>query len=285
MNDPFSWIVGRMDALTNKEKRIASYILMNRDNVRYLTETEIEENCGVSRTSITRFLRALDYSSFRSLKHDLEIATCYETIPAARKKSAGELVLDHWNMEEYLKQLFSEAGGIIKECEMLLDRRELLKIIRLMTCADHIWFYGTGIFEEWLPTMVEEFTRVSNKFEEVRTMTKLKTRIVNANERDLFFIVDYDGTDRELCAAAGGAKSRKAAVVSITRFDSAPLTDLCRASLRCCGRKEGRTDVNLPVLGSVQYLLGTLLQCYARFNPNECQKYGKLNLIPWRKSV
>ena len=106
-------------------------------------------------------------------------------------------------MEEYLKQLFSEAGGIIKECEMLLDRRELLKIIRLMTCADHIWFYGTGIFEEWLPTMVEEFTRVSNKFEEVRTMTKLKTRIVNANERDLFFIVDYDGTDRELCAAAG----------------------------------------------------------------------------------
>ena len=77
MNDPFSWIVGRMDALTNKEKRIASYILMNRDNVRYLTETEIEENCGVSRTSITRFLRALDYSSFRSLKHDLEIATCY----------------------------------------------------------------------------------------------------------------------------------------------------------------------------------------------------------------
>lgn len=282
MRDPVNLINSRMDSFTVNGKKIARYILLNRDNIRDMTQLEIENKCGVGRTSFRNFLAALNYSSFHCLKMDIELVNHRETIPAVKMPASSELVLDHRGMDKYLKQLFAETDELVKECETNLNGKEMENIVRLMTRADRIWFYGTDIFEEWLPTMVEEFTRFSSKFEYVRSLTKLKTRVMNADDGDLFFLVDYGGSDRDLRIAARGARFRNAMVAAITHYEDTPLTAQCMAKLYCCEQKEGHTDINLPVLASVQYLLSLLLKCYARFNPGECQIYGKVNLIPTR---
>ena len=61
-------IRGRMNYLTNTERKIANYVLENYDQVLNSNITELAENAKVSDASVVRFCRSLGYKGYQDFK-------------------------------------------------------------------------------------------------------------------------------------------------------------------------------------------------------------------------
>lgn len=266
--------------LTAKERIIADYLLLHAHEARYLTESEIEQSCKVSRNTVTRFVRSFHYRSFACFRDDLELSALCSSQPTARDWNHRETFLNHRSMDQYLQCAKREQSQDMQEAEYLLDTRQMEEVIFLMGRAEHIWFYGEDPFSDLMPTVAEEFSRFSRKFEFCRSITKLHNLIMDAGEKDLFLIFDYKGSSEALCRVAKAAKSRRAHVVVVTRYETSPLCQLSHAHLLLCGQRARSLELNLPVLNSLHFLMNMLLKCYAAFNYGECQRYGIGNMNP-----
>ena len=58
-------------SLTKTEKIIADYLLDNLNTIGFSSVKEVSLNCGVSDTSIIRFLRELGYEGYTDFKKEL----------------------------------------------------------------------------------------------------------------------------------------------------------------------------------------------------------------------
>jgi DNA-binding MurR/RpiR family transcriptional regulator len=71
-NNPLSERITRYYAeLTESYRRIADYLQLNPDKVLMMSTAEIAEDCGVSKTSVSRFIRKLGYEDHTELRQEL----------------------------------------------------------------------------------------------------------------------------------------------------------------------------------------------------------------------
>ena len=59
--------------LTKAEKKIADFILENKENVIYMSITELANACEVGETSVYRFCRTLEFGGYQEFKMELSL--------------------------------------------------------------------------------------------------------------------------------------------------------------------------------------------------------------------
>lgn len=71
-NHPLSERITRYyHELTDSYRRIADYLQLNPEKVLMMSTSEIAEECGVSKTSVSRFIRKLGYDDHNALRNEL----------------------------------------------------------------------------------------------------------------------------------------------------------------------------------------------------------------------
>lgn len=258
---------------TKAEKKVADYCLAHRDEIPYLSITELADACEVGDTSVYRFCRTLKLEGYQEFKmkfslsqnaadHSEEAVSDYETSTTAFDALAKKVMNSHKNA--------------IEETYHLLNLSTFEKVLDLLENAERIYFFGVGDSLLVAEEARNRFLRITTK---VNCITDPHMQAVAASlstEKDLIFLISYSGSTRDNIQTAKLAKERGAKVVCISHFQKSPLTAYCDAVL-LCGSKEGPLNRGSMSAKSAQlYLIDLLYQSMYERNPEECFKNNEL---------
>lgn len=250
--------------LTKAEKKVADYCLSHRDEIPYLSITDLADACEVGDTSVYRFCRTLKLEGYQEFKMKFSLSQNASNTITSVNINASDAVSDI-----LAQKVLASHVSAIEETYQLLNSVELERVLDMLEQAEHVYFFGVGDSLLAAEEARNKFLRITQK---VNCITDPHMQAVTASltgEKDLVFLISYSGATRDNVQTAKIAKEKGAKVVCISHFQKSPLTAYCDAVL-LCGSKEGPLDRgSMSAKAGQLYLIDLLYQSYYERNPEK----------------
>ena len=136
-------IRGRMNYLTNTERKIANYVLENYDQVLNSNITELAENAKVSDASVVRFCRSLGYKGYQ----DFKINAAKDVLP--REKHLNPILEESDSPDVICRKIFNLEISVLERTLASLNMREVEKAAQLIFHGKRVVFFGSGGSSWW----------------------------------------------------------------------------------------------------------------------------------------
>ena len=258
---------------TKAEKKVADYCLAHRDEILYLSITELADACEVGDTSVYRFCRTLKLEGYQEFKMKFSLS---QNTADHSEEAVSEFETSTTAFDAFAKKIMNSHKNAIEETYHLLNPSTFESVLDLLESAEHIYFFGVGDSLLVAEEARNRFLRLTTK---VNCITDPHMQAVAASlstEKDLIFLISYSGSTKDNIQIAKLAKERGAKVVCISHFQKSPLTAYCDAVL-LCGSKEGPLNRGSMSAKSAQlYLIDLLYQSMYERNPEESFKNNEL---------
>lgn len=258
---------------TKAEKKVADYCLAHRDEIPYLSITELADACEVGDTSVYRFCRTLKLEGYQEFKMKFSLS---QNTADHSEEAVSEFETSTTAFDAFAKKIMNSHKNAIEETYHLLNPSTFERVLDLLESAEHIYFFGVGDSLLVAEEARNRFLRLTTK---VNCITDPHMQAVAASlstEKDLIFLISYSGSTKDNIQIAKLAKERGAKVVCISHFQKSPLTAYCDAVL-LCGSKEGPLNRGSMSAKSAQlYLIDLLYQSMYERNPEESFKNNEL---------
>ena len=252
---------------TRAEKKVADYCLQHREEVPFLSITDLADACNVGDTSVYRFCRTLGLDGYQEFK--MKLSLCQGT--ASMESRVLRVHDSEADPMDVMAQKVLEAHiSAIRETGMLLNKAALEKTLTLMEQAGRIYFFGIGDSLLAAEEARNKFLRITSKVCCISDPHMQAVAASLATQTDLFFIISYSGSTKDNIQVARLARKAGAKVVCISHFQKSPLTVCCDAVL-LCGAKQGPLDGgSMSAKMGQLFLIDLLYQGYYERNMDEC---------------
>src|SRR5690625_3945168 len=266
--DIFSLIHSRYYSFTNTEKKVADYILEHKNEVVYMSITDLAETCHVGESSIFRFCKTLKLRGYQELKIALAHYTSVEDeMPQLSSKITMQDTID-----ELSSKMLTATINALTETDNLIHTNDVSKVVDEIIKAERIHFFGVGASLLTALEAKNKFMRITNKTECSLDshLQAMSASLITKNE--IAIIISYSGSTKDTIEVAKIAKDRGAKIIAITRFSKSPLTSYADITL-LCGANEGPLQGgSLTAKMSQLYLLDLLYAEYFKRTNNESSK-------------
>lgn len=198
--------------LTDREKLIADYLLVENSEIIDMSAKEIAEETNTSAPTVVRFAKKLGFSSLNEMKIKLSISS-------KEKNSSREFeYLDKdLSTKSIVNGVKSSIHSIIDETVDLIDEEQLDKAINLLTNAKTIYIYSVGVSGLVGLDFYYKLSRI-NKRCVAHTDTHLQlTSSVLMEKEDVAVVISYSGETKETLLCAKNAKEKNVPVIAITK--------------------------------------------------------------------
>jgi DNA-binding MurR/RpiR family transcriptional regulator len=232
--DILALIHSKYNNFTNTEKKVADYILLNTNNVIYMSITDLAEACGVGESSVFRFCKTLRLRGYQEFK----IALAHNTTLGDEMPQLSSQVTMDDTVDELSSKMLAANINSLTETHNLIVSNDVGEAVDLIIKAERVHFFGVG---SSLMTALEaknKFMRITNKTE---CSIDSHLQIMSASlmtEADVAVLISYSGSTKDTIEVAKVAKERGAKIIAITRFSKSPLTSFADITL-LCGANEG----------------------------------------------
>lgn len=241
--------------LTKAEKKVADYIIANKERVLYMSITDLANACNVGDTSVYRFCRTMDFQGYQEFKMQLSLYLASED----HAESSNEPT----KLEEQVMQGHVQA---IEESHQLLDQKMLLALIERMENARKIYFFGAGDSLITAQDAWNRFLRITDKVNLITDPHMQAMAISLAKPDDLIILVSYSGATKDIVHIAKKAKENKVQVACITHFKQSPLMAYTDAYLLCGAKESPLEGGSFAVKMGQLYIIDLLYQTYYQRN-------------------
>jgi len=234
--DVFDRISTLYNSFTKSEKRLADYILKERDQIMFMSITELAEKSKVGESGIFRFCKNLGLKGYQEFKISVAQSLNSEENDTTRNIDTEILLND--SLEVLAGKVKQTNISALDQTYNLLDYEDLDKAVEKIIAAERIRFFGIG---SSLITAMEgqnKFLRVTNKAEVIIDSHFQVMTAAQMNEREVAIIISYSGQTKDSIEVARMAKESGAFVIAITRFSKSPMTAYADVTL-LCGANEG----------------------------------------------
>lgn len=212
---------------TQSERKIAKYILENRQDVITLSTQEIGILTDTSPASVVRFSRTLGYEGFQDLK--LEIA---KTQNQDEEKIIDDIIEEGDSIEEVVQKVANQGINTINNTVALLNIKDFEMAINEIKKAKNIYLFGVGASAIVAMDLQHKLLRI-NKIAVFHPDANIQLAMsVHANKGDLVIGISYRGRSKDVNNSIRRAKENGASCLSITKYGNNPLADLCDINLR-----------------------------------------------------
>ena len=217
--------------LTATEKKVADYVLVNHDQVQFMSITQLAEECGTAEATVSRFCRSLKLKGFNAFK--LEIA---------KHTAAGHTVQAQTPTEDTMegryagiKQLAEEA---ISQTLELAEPAGVDKAVSMLESAPHVMCIGSGGSMIMASECAHLFSTVTGKFYAVSDSHTQMSATATMGTDDVIMLFSYSGATTSGLQVLELAKARGIRTILVTRFRKSPAAKLADVVL-LCGSNEG----------------------------------------------
>lgn len=254
--------------LTRTEKKIADFVMKEAERVLFMSITELADNCGVAEASVHRFCRALKIKGYQEFKMRLSLSLNKDSQPASNGESTkkgkgliGGILQNHINA--------------IRETNELLDEKEVIKTVNMMSEAKNIVFVGVGNSMITAAEAYGRFLHITPKVYYVKDNHMQSMRAATASKDDMFIFFSYSGDTTDNINIAKLAKSYGAKVTVISRYPKSPLTKEADSILICGSKESPLEGGSMGAKMSQLHIIDVLFQYYYQHNLEESRRNNK----------
>ncbi|MCI6277161.1 MAG: MurR/RpiR family transcriptional regulator [Clostridium sp.] len=216
-----------LEDFTQSERKIAKYILENRQDVITLSAQEIGALTETSPASVVRFSRTLGYEGFQELK--LEIA---KTQNQDEEKIIDDIIEKGDTIEEVVQKVANQGINTINNTVSLLNIEDFERAIEEIKKAKNIYLFGVGASAIVAMDLQHKLLRI-NKIAIFHLDANIQLAMsVHAKKGDLAIGISYRGRSKDVNNSMRKAKENGAVCISITKYGNNLLADLCDINLR-----------------------------------------------------
>ena len=232
--------------------KTAQYFINNLENLKFLRLEQIAKNCGTSKATITRFVKALGFSSFYDFK-----MTVAQYTPKQKHKSSSAYVLgdisDNDSFEDIVAKIRSESINTIDVTINLLDFHEIKKAITAISSAKTINIYATGNSTVAAKHAYLRFYRIGKKCNLYTDPSEMAVSASLLGKDDVAIGVSYSGKTEPVIKAIRYAKEAGATTISITGPFNTYMVK--KADIKICTVKIENDDFQISSFSRLSHMI------------------------------
>ncbi|WP_031536815.1 MULTISPECIES: MurR/RpiR family transcriptional regulator [unclassified Bacillus (in: firmicutes)] len=203
--------------LSEKEKKIADYILENPEKIIHSTINELAEDLGVADATVFRFCKRIGFKGYQAMK----IALASEVIEPIQQ--IHEEISENDSVKTVTEKVFKSNVRTLENTLEILNGHSIQKAVELLLHAKRVEFYGTGgsaviamdAFHKFVRTGIKAFSFIDSHFQ-LMSSSQL-------SEQDVAVIISHSGTNKDTISIMKTAKSNGAKTIGITGYPRSPI--------------------------------------------------------------
>ncbi len=212
----------KYNTLTPVEKKIAEYILAERDRVISMSVAEFAEDAGVVKSAIIRCCKTLGFDGYSSLK----LALAME-LSKNKQLNFVPYVDKNDSVQSILEKVFSANVKTLHDTAEEIDISAVEKAVELIDSANVIYIYGIGTSAVIAADFQYRLTQVGYTAICFTDVPSMKVSTLNIKNGDLAFGVSNSGQTTATTDALALAKEMGAKTACITSFPDSLITKIC----------------------------------------------------------
>ena len=200
------------ESFTEREKRIADYLLNDNNDIIEMSAKEIGDATNTSAPTVVRFSKKLGFSSLNEMKIKLSISLSN----SKNKEEFEYLDIDLIN-KSIISGVKQSINTIIDETVNLISECELDNAIDLLSKAKNIYVFSVGVSNLVGLDLYYKMSRI-NKRCIAHSDTHLQiTSSALMEEGDVAVAISYSGDTKEVILCAENAKKNNIPLIVITK--------------------------------------------------------------------
>ena len=250
--------------LTATEKRVADYVLAQPEQVKFMSITQLADECGTADATISRFCRSLKLKGFNAFKIEL-----------ARHATAAAAPAENHDTDTLIGRV-REAGkqsvAAISQTLDLVEPRQVERAVEMIEKAPRVVCFGSGGSMLLANIFANLFSVVTCKFQAVYDSHMQISTVATMEKEDIIVLFSYSGATNTGLQLLELAKQRGIRSILITRFNKSPAASLADVVLRC-GSNEGPFQFgSVPAKVAQLMVMDVLFQEYCCRNRESCEE-------------
>ena len=246
--DVFTKINREYYQLTGAEKKIADYMLLQRQECQYMSISEMAEMAGVAEATVSRFCRRLGYKGYSAFK--LAVAGS-SSAQRPMNPLYGEIQAED-SVGDMCQKIYAADVDAITQTLALINPAAITIAADLLLAADRVLCMGLGGSMVIAQEAAHLFSTAKPNFFAVEDSHFQAIRCALLTERDVVIYFSYSGSTRDIVDVMKIAQERGAKTILVTRFPKSPGA-ACADVVLECGAREGPLQ-----MGSVAARMGQL---------------------------
>ncbi|MBV7391666.1 MurR/RpiR family transcriptional regulator [Enterococcus sp. ALS3] len=249
--------------LSPTEKKIADYLLDQRDSAAQLTIKELSQTIQVSTATLSRFAKRLGYQSFQELKIALNIPS---------ETNADEFFSDLNQNDDLLtlaQKVFAANIASLKDTANFLDETTLETAINLLTKANKTGFFGIGGSQIIALDAYHKFMRTNLEAEcqsDYHLQLMLATKLT---KEDCAVVISHTGRNQEILRLCEILQENQVPIICLTSYAGSPLAKVSEVALIALAEETAYRSEAMSAIQSQFTLIDTLFMLYSVSNGAE----------------
>lgn len=235
-------------SLSKGEKKIADYVIAEKDQIIYQTLQEISKCIGVGEATIVRFCHKIGFEGF----HDFKLSVAKE-IPNSTTEEGVHYV-------DYITMNLQNA---ITSTKQILNKEKIEAAVDLILSAKRVFFYGVGTSSNAALDMQSRLLRygktsavVSDAHFQAMTSSVL-------GEEDLVIAFSLSGYTQDIVESLSIAKANGVKIITITNHTLSPAAEFADVVLLSAGKESPMDGGSLSGRVSQLYIIDLICTGYA----------------------
>ncbi|MCM3726224.1 MurR/RpiR family transcriptional regulator [Neobacillus cucumis] len=203
--------------LSEKEKKVADYILKNPEKIIHNTINEVAEDLQVADATVFRFCKRIGFKGYQAMK----IALASEIIEPIQQ--IHEEINENDNEKTVADKIFHSNIRTLENTLQILDSDSIQNAVSLLMKATRVEFYGTGgsnvvamdAFHKFVRTGIKAFAFIDTHFQ-LMSASQLR-------ENDVAVVISHSGTNKDTLNILKTAKKNGAKTIGITSYPKSPI--------------------------------------------------------------
>ena len=254
--DVFTRINREYYQLTSAEKKIADYMLLQRQECQYMSISEMAEVADVAEATVSRFCRRLGYKGYSAFKLAVAGAGSGQR---PMNPLYGEIQSED-SLGDMCQKIYAADVDAITQTLALINPAAVTAAADMLLAADRVLCMGLGGSMVLAQEAAHLFSTALPNFYPVDDSHFQAIRAALLTPGDAVMYFSYSGSTRDMVDLMKIARERGAKIILITRFPKSPGAALADVVLEC-GAKEGPLQ-----MGSVAARMGQLFITDVLFN-------------------
>ncbi|TYR79474.1 MurR/RpiR family transcriptional regulator [Priestia megaterium] len=210
---------------SEKEKKIANYILEHPEHIIHSTINEVADDLNVADATVFRFCKRIGFKGYQAMKISLaaEIMTPIQQI--------HEEITELDNEKAIAEKIFRSNVRTLENTLQILESQSVEKAVHLLLEADNVYFYGTGgsaviamdAYHKFVRTGIQTFAFIDSHFQLMSASQLTK--------KDVAVIISHSGTNKDTISILNTAARNGAKTIGITGFPKSPISQNVNVAL------------------------------------------------------
>ncbi len=210
----------RLSSMSEKERRVADFILDSPQEAVHPSIEALAERIGVSESTLFRFVRKLGYEGYQQFR----IALATETV--GPKSGYYDAPVDSESGESVVAVVFKTAIGALERTMGGLDPKAVAKAADLLTRARFVLFLGLGGSAIVAKDAYHKLMRTGIRCAAPEDFHMQLMAASQTEPGDVALLVSHTGANKDALAIADVLRSRGAVIVVVSSYPRTPLSKM-----------------------------------------------------------